>query len=409
MQNSPFGIGAPKGTPPDVVKKLHDAFKQAMEEPSYVAALGRYDMLPNYMSTAAATRKFAQDTFATREGADREAGAGEAAVRGVHERPRGLNEQQIKGCFNKKILVKASFDMARITGTHVVVTTLSEAVRAFVPHPLPPADPSLASEAFVDANRAAELALARLTGVAGLVPSVDWLLYSAVRKEALLTSQIEGTQATLIDLFDEEAGIAVSNADDVEEVTNYLRAFRHVREALHDPQGLPISVRLLCDAHRLLLDGVRGAGKQPGELRKSQNWIGGTRPGNAVFVPPPADQVAGLLGSLERFIHDEAPTLPPLVRVALVHAQFETIHPFLDGNGRIGRLLIAALLESVGAVARAVDVPERLPETAPGRVLPAPCGHSRTKVIGRAGSRFSWKAWKLPRHRPNAASWRLPA
>lgn len=238
--------------------------------------------------------------------------------------------------------------MARITGTHVVVTTLSEAVRAFVPHPLPPADPSLASEAFVDANRAAELALARLTGVAGLVPSVDWLLYSAVRKEALLTSQIEGTQATLVDLFDEEAGIAVSNADDVEEVTNYLRAFRHVREALHDPQGLPISVRLLCQAHALLLDGVRGTSKQPGELRKSQNWIGGTRPGNAVFVPPPADQVAGLLGRLERFIHDEAPTLPPLVRVALVHVQFETIHPFLDGNGRIGRLLIAALLESWG-------------------------------------------------------------
>lgn len=236
--------------------------------------------------------------------------------------------------------------MLRSTGTYVPTTTLSEAVRAFVPKPLPPAKPPLAPESFLEANRAAELALARLTGVAGLVPSAEWLLYSAVRKEALLTSQIEGTQATLIDLLDEEAGIAVSNADDVEEVTNYLRAFRHVREALHDPKGLPISVRLLCEAHRLLLDGARGTGKQPGELRKSQNWIGGTRPGNAVFVPPPADQVPGLLTALERFIHDEAPTLPPLVRVALVHVQFETIHPFLDGNGRIGRLLIAALLES---------------------------------------------------------------
>ena len=236
--------------------------------------------------------------------------------------------------------------MLRSTGTYVTTTTLSEDVRAFVPKPLPPAKPPLAPESFLEANRAAELALARLTGVAGLVPSVEWLLYSAVRKEALLTSQIEGTQATLIDLLDEEAGIAVSNADDVEEVTNYLRAFRHVREALHDPKGLPISVRLLCEAHRLLLDGARGTGKQPGELRKSQNWIGGTRPGNAVFVPPPADQVPGLLTALERFIHDEAPTLPPLVRVALVHVQFETIHPFLDGNGRIGRLLIAALLES---------------------------------------------------------------
>lgn len=236
--------------------------------------------------------------------------------------------------------------MARSTGTYVTTTTLGEAVRAFVPRALPPARPPLAPESFVEANRAAELALARLTGVAGLVPSVDWLLYSAIRKEALLTSQIEGTQATLVDLFDEEAGIAVSNADDVEEVTNYLRAFRHVREALHDPKGLPISVRLLCEAHRLLLDGVRGAGRQPGQLRKSQNWIGGTRPGNAVFVPPPAHEVPGLLGALERFIHDDVSALPPLVRVALVHVQFETIHPFLDGNGRIGRLLIAALLEA---------------------------------------------------------------
>lgn len=238
--------------------------------------------------------------------------------------------------------------MTRTTGTYVTATTLSEPVRAFIPHALPPAEPPLAPECYLDANRAAELALARLTGVAGLVPSEEWLLYSAVRKEALLTSQIEGTQATLVDLFDEEAGLVVSNADDVEEVTNYLRAFRHAREALHDPRGLPISVRLLCEAHRLLLDGVRGAGKQPGELRKSQNWIGGTRPGNAVFVPPPADQVPGLLAALERFIHDEAPALPPLVRVALVHVQFETIHPFLDGNGRIGRLLIAALLEAWG-------------------------------------------------------------
>lgn len=177
---------------------------------------------------------------------------------------------------------------------------------------------------------------------------MDWLLYSAIRKEAVLTSQIEGTQATLTDLFDEEAGFAVSNTDDVEEVTNYLRAFRLVQENLRSPQGLPISVSLLCDAHRLLLNGVRGAGKQPGELRRSQNWIGGTRPGNAAFVPPPANRIASLMGDLERFIHDRSPTLPPLIRVALAHAQFETIHPFLDGNGRIGRLLIAALLEYWG-------------------------------------------------------------
>lgn len=234
----------------------------------------------------------------------------------------------------------------RRTGTYAVSTTLGETVQAFVPLPLPPREPALASGCFVAGNRAAELALARLSGVSGLVPSVDWLLYGAVRKEALLTSQIEGTQATLVDLFEEEAGFAIGNADDVEEVTNYLRAFRLVQDNLRDPAGLPISVRLLCDAHRLLLDGVRGNGRQPGELRRSQNWIGGTRPGNAAFVPPPAEQVADLLADIERFIHDDAASdLPPLVKIALVHAQFETIHPFLDGNGRIGRLLIAALME----------------------------------------------------------------
>lgn len=238
----------------------------------------------------------------------------------------------------------------RRTGTYATSTTLGEAVQAFVPLPLPPSEPVLAPACYEAGNRAAELALARLSGVSGLVPSVDWLLYSAVRKEALLTSQIEGTQATLVDLFNEEAGFAITNTDDVEEVSNYLRAFRLVQDNLRDPAGLPISVRLLCDAHRLLLNGVRGSGKQPGELRRSQNWIGGTRPGNAAFVPPPAERVADLLADVERFIHDEssanpAPALPPLVRIALVHAQFETIHPFLDGNGRIGRLLIAALME----------------------------------------------------------------
>ena len=236
----------------------------------------------------------------------------------------------------------------RSTGTYATTTTLGEPVRAFVPRPLPPAKPALAPESYAAGVRGAELALARLSGVSGLVPSVEWLLYSAIRKEALLTSQIEGTQATLTDLFDDEAGLAVSNIDDVEEVSNYLRAFRLVRQNLRDPKGLPISVRLLRDAHRLLLAGARGSGKQPGELRRSQNWIGGTRPGNAVFVPPPPERVAVLLAELERFIHQARPRLPPLVRIALVHAQFETVHPFLDGNGRIGRLLIAALMESWG-------------------------------------------------------------
>ena len=234
---------------------------------------------------------------------------------------------------------------ARETGRYVVSTTLGEAVQAFVPHALPPGKPPLALDGLAELNRQAELALAKLSGVSGLVPSVEWLLYSAIRKEALLTSQIEGTQATITDLLNEEAGFSVSNADDVEEVTNYLRAFNWVRDELRKPKGLPISVRMLSEAHRLLLDGVRGSGKQHGELRKSQNWIGGTRPGNAAFVPPPAEHVPGLLSDLERFIHDEQSTLAPLIKVALVHAQFETIHPYLDGNGRIGRLLIGALLE----------------------------------------------------------------
>lgn len=238
--------------------------------------------------------------------------------------------------------------MVRTTGTYAISTTLGESVRAFVPLSLPPIEPCLSPTAYVDQNRQAEIALARLAGVAGLVPSVDWLLYSAIRKEALLTSQIEGTQATLIDLFDDEAGFKVSNTADVEEVTNYLRAFRWVQQQLRDPSGLPISIRLLCEAHRLLLDGARGTGKQPGELRRSQNWIGGTRPGNAVFVPPPPEHVPDLLANLERFTHDTDSELPPLVKVALMHAQFETIHPFLDGNGRIGRLLIAALFEHWG-------------------------------------------------------------
>lgn len=238
--------------------------------------------------------------------------------------------------------------MKRTTGTYSISTTLGESVRAFVPNTLPPSDPDLSPRVFIELNRQAELALARLAGVSGLVPSVDWLLYSAIRKEALLTSQIEGTQATLTDLFDNEAGFKVRNTDDVEEVTNYLRAFRWTQEQLRDPKGLPISVRLLCEAHGRLLDGARGSGKQPGELRRSQNWIGGTRPGKAVFVPPPPEQVSSLLTDMERFIHDATTDLPPLVKVALIHAQFETIHPFLDGNGRIGRLLIAILFEHWG-------------------------------------------------------------
>ena len=179
--------------------------------------------------------------------------------------------------------IKVPLNMIRAAGTYEKSTTLGEEVNAFVPFALPPSTPSIDPHIYGELNRKAEMALARLSGVSGLVPSVDWLLYSAIRKEALLTSQIEGTQATITDLFDEEAGLDVSNTDDVEEVTNYIAAYKLVRENLRDPKGLPISVRLMCEAHKLLLNGVRGTGKQPGDLRRSQNWIGGTRPGNAVL------------------------------------------------------------------------------------------------------------------------------
>ena len=235
--------------------------------------------------------------------------------------------------------------MKRVSGQFVTSSVASTSVNAFVPYKLPPDNPPLDTAKFSDLNRAAELSLARLSGVAGLVPSVNWLLYSAIRKEALLTSQIEGTQASLTDLFDNDAGIRVQNTADVEEVSNYLAAFHLVQDHLRSFNGLPISNRLICDAHRLLMNGVRGGSKQPGEIRQSQNWIGGTRPETAIFVPPPPNLLQNLLSDLERFIHQESSSLPPLVKIALIHAQFETIHPFLDGNGRMGRLLIAALLE----------------------------------------------------------------
>lgn len=235
--------------------------------------------------------------------------------------------------------------MPRITGTYATTAVGGENVRAFVPAALPPGDPVLSPTAYVEQNARAEVALTRLSGMAGLVASSNWLIYAAIRKEALLTSQLEGTQATLTDVLDEEAGMTVTNAQDVEEVTNYLLAFNYAREQLRSPTGLPVSLRLLTESHRVLMTGVRGATKQPGAVRSTQNWIGGSRPGNASFVPPPAQEVGPALSALERYIHQPQHMLPPLVRVALVHAQFETIHPFLDGNGRIGRLLIAMLLE----------------------------------------------------------------
>ncbi len=236
--------------------------------------------------------------------------------------------------------------MPRITGRYEVVSCGGENVQAFVPAPLPPQptlETSRSSETLL-AN--AEQAISRLNLARDLVPSIDWFVYAFTRKEAVLSSQIEGVQATLEDLLTFEArdGDPSGGEADVVEVCNYLDAFQYARDQIRRPDGLPISTRLLNEAHRRLLKGARGANKQPGEVRRSQNWIGGTRPGNAVYVPPPPDQVPTLLTEFERYIHHGGPD-SPLIRAGLVHVQFETIHPYLDGNGRLGRLLIALLLE----------------------------------------------------------------
>ncbi|MBF0307860.1 MAG: Fic family protein [Alphaproteobacteria bacterium] len=238
--------------------------------------------------------------------------------------------------------------MNRTTGRYERTIAGSEEVAAFVPAPLPPRDPALAMDRRIaERLAAAERALARLDLAGEMVPSLDWFLYAFVRKEAVISSQIEGTQATLVDLLTFEAARQGSADADVEEVCNYLDALRFARRELADAHGLPLSVRLLNEAHRRLMQGARGANKQPGEIRRGQNWIGGSRPGDAVHVPPPPHLVPDLLSDLEKYLHGDD-DLPPLVRAGLAHVQFETIHPYLDGNGRIGRLLIALLLEHWG-------------------------------------------------------------
>lgn len=228
-----------------------------------------------------------------------------------------------------------------------VSTTGAERVRAFVPAPLPPRlDPSPELRRTLDA---ALLALGRLDGISAFLPDPDVFLYTYVRKEAVLSSQIEGTQSSLSDLLlselDEAPGIPV---DDVTEVSNYVAALDHGLKRLRG--GFPLSNRLLREMHGILLRSGRGAAKQPGEFRRSQNWIGGSRPGNAVFVPPPPDRVEPLMGGLERFLHGQPVDVPPLLKAGFAHVQFETIHPFLDGNGRVGRLLIALVLVNDGVL-----------------------------------------------------------
>ncbi len=187
------------------------------------------------------------------------------------------------------------------------------------------------------------MVLGRLDSISSLLPDTDVSLYVYVRKEAVLSSMIEGTQSSLSDLLLYELSAQPSvPVDDVEEVSNYVAALEHGLCRLDE--GFPLSVRLFKEIHAILLSGGRGSSKQPGELRKSQNWIGGTRPGNAMFVPPPPEVIADVLSDLERFIHDHGQETPTVLKAALIHVQFETIHPFLDGNGRLGRLLITLIL-----------------------------------------------------------------
>jgi len=237
--------------------------------------------------------------------------------------------------------------MARITGRYETTSTAGETVNAFVPAPLPPDNPPLAIHGEMsELLRRAEAAVGRLNLAGAMVPSVSWFLYSFVRKEAVVSSQIEGTQASLVDLLMYEAAGRADAVDesDVRQVSNYLDALSYARRQIRNRTGPPLSMRLLNEAHRRLLRNVPGAHRTPGKIRRSQNWIGGTRPGNAVYVPPPPHLLGKLLGSLEKYIHTED-ELQPLMRAGLLHVQFETIHPYLDGNGRIGRLLITLLLE----------------------------------------------------------------
>jgi Fic family protein len=228
-------------------------------------------------------------------------------------------------------------------GKLVTISTVGEKAQAFVPAPLPPAPPIEWTPALRRRFDDALLALGRLDSVSQLLPDTTLFLYMYVRKEAVLSSMIEGTQSSLSDLLvfeiDQQPGVPLNDA---QEVSNYVAALQHGLKRL--AKGFPLSLRLIREIHEVLLSKGRGSGKTPGEFRRSQNWIGGTRPGNAVFVPPPVEEMHECLQKLELFLHDQPEETPTLLKAALAHVQFETIHPFLDGNGRLGRLLITLIL-----------------------------------------------------------------
>jgi len=236
-----------------------------------------------------------------------------------------------------------------LQGAYASSIVACETIRAFVPNPLPPSPPLALDEVFRDRLDLAHLALGRLDGVSAILPDTHLFQYMYVRKEAVLSSQIEGTQSTLSDLLlfelDEAPGV---HFDDVVEVSNYVAALEHGLARMR--RGFPLSNQLIREVHAILLSRGSGQSKSPGEFRRSQNWIGGSRPGNAHFVPPPPQEVEGAMGRLERFLHDEPGRTPTLLKAALAHVQFETIHPFLDGNGRLGRLLIPLLFCAEGVL-----------------------------------------------------------
>ena len=233
-------------------------------------------------------------------------------------------------------------------GSYVTTTVTGEPVQAFIPPKLPPNPPVDLAGLYQYLDRANH-ALGRLDGLTTLLPDTKFFLSLYIRKEALLSSQIEGTQSSFSDLllFENNAEPSVS-IDDVQEVSNYVAAMQHGLQRIAG--GFPLSLRLIREIHAILLRGERGANRSPGEFRRSQNWVGGTRPGNAAFVPPPPERLMECLDSFERFLHNEKNKLPILIEAGLVHVQFETIHPFLDGNGRLGRLLITLLLCSKAAL-----------------------------------------------------------
>lgn len=219
----------------------------------------------------------------------------------------------------------------------------AEGFSAFIPAPLPPAPPIVFTQELQRLSEAAGRALGRLEGVSASIEP-DRLLYMYVRKEAVLSSAIEGTQSTLSDLLRFEAeGTPGTPVDDVGEVSRYVRALKHGISRIRSGK-LPLSLRLLREIHKALMEGGRGGVQAPGEFRRTQNWVGGTRPGNATYVPPPPAEMLAALDNLERYLHDEYGFTPPVIKAGLAHAQFETIHPFLDGNGRVGRLLVSLLL-----------------------------------------------------------------